>query len=948
MKKLNLIFIIFLSFNILTAVDFADAYQFGSAGNDNAYAVKTDSENNVYMAGSFSSTINFGEDSLTSNGTTDIFLVKFNSDEEVVWATSFGSSTDDNVYEIVIDSDDNVIVSGFYSGTLQIGETVLETASDSEVLVAKFLSTGEFVWANNSVGTTASENLSYGITMDSSGDFIITGEYEDTILFGDSSLTSIGSNDIFVAKISSEGSWMWGQTGGSNSSYDAGEDVICDENDNIFIVGHYRHDATFGEIEVPETGTVCIFTAKLNSAGDWQWVSYAGGSSIDMGFGITINSNNDLYIAGMFKNSATFGDINITGNGNYDAFVAKLDDEGTWLWAANGGSSNHEIAFGIDLNNEEDVVISGRFRDTATFGDHQVTAVGDEDIFCAKISADQEWQWVLAGGGADQDNGMSVTVNNLNQIYFCGFFEGTAGFAGNEFVTNGALDIVLCKATESVVLSANFSASETIGYNPLTVDFTDLSLGEIDTWQWDFQNDGVIDSNEPNPSFTYTEAGIYSVKLIVSNDSDEAELIQENIIHVYDDIVSENLLVSPDSLIFITSESIAEGIEITLDNIIPLDIELQNIEFLFTQTNGYFIEPNEIEFPVNISMEEDFTFTLFPNVVARENIVQDTLRITANGQLIDIPITIDEELVNDNEIELVDFTFSDSIGYNPLTINFEDATIGFPTEWQWDFQNDGIIDSNVPNPSFTYTEAGIYSVKLIVSNDSDEAEIIQENIIHVYDDIVAENLSISPDSLSILTYDNVGVPIEVTIENLIPLDIEIQNIEFIYESNGPCYQYDYDPNDLELPIFLSSDEPFNFSIYVHGLCREPILNDSLRIIANNQIIDIPITVDEELFYGNSNESTELEKLAFSVYPNPFNPDTNISFELMQEQQVNIEIYNVKGQLIKTVVDAVMPAGSHHLRWNGDDKNDNSVGSGMYFAIIKTAECSTNKKLLLLK
>jgi len=130
MKKLNLIFIIFLSFNILTAVDFADAYQFGSAGNDNAYAVKTDSENNVYMAGSFSSTINFGENSLTSNGTTDIFLVKFNSDEEVVWATSFGSSTDDNVYEIVIDSDDNVIVSGFYSGTLQIGETVLETASE--------------------------------------------------------------------------------------------------------------------------------------------------------------------------------------------------------------------------------------------------------------------------------------------------------------------------------------------------------------------------------------------------------------------------------------------------------------------------------------------------------------------------------------------------------------------------------------------------------------------------------------------------------------------------------------------------------------------------------------------------------------------------------------------------------------------------------------------------
>ena len=85
---------------------------------------------------------------------------------------------------------------------------------------------------------------------------------------------------------------------------------------------------------------------------------------------------------------------------------------------------------------------------------------------------------------------------------------------------------------QALYFSANFTSNITEGYAPLIVDFTDLSTGSPTSWQWDFQNDGIIDSYEQNPTFTYNDEGTYSVKLIVSDSVHIDSLIKINYINV--------------------------------------------------------------------------------------------------------------------------------------------------------------------------------------------------------------------------------------------------------------------------------------------------------------------------------------------------------------------------------------------------------------------------------
>ncbi|HRU48088.1 MAG TPA: SBBP repeat-containing protein, partial [Candidatus Syntrophosphaera sp.] len=75
----------------------------------------------------------------------------------------------------------------------------------------------------------------------------------------------------------------------------------------------------------------CVFIfAQLNP---WLWAKKAGGTGSDWGYGIAVDTSGNSYVTGYFKGTATFGSTNLTSNGGYDIFVAKLDSSGNWLWA---------------------------------------------------------------------------------------------------------------------------------------------------------------------------------------------------------------------------------------------------------------------------------------------------------------------------------------------------------------------------------------------------------------------------------------------------------------------------------------------------------------------------------------------------------------------------------------------------------------------------------------
>jgi len=84
------------------------------------------------------------------------------------------------------------------------------------------------------------------------------------------------------------------------------------------------------------------------------------------------------------------------------------------------------------------------------------------------------------------------------------------------------------------------------------------------------------------------------------------------------------------------------------------------------------------------------------------------------------------------------------------------------------------------------------------------------------------------------------------------------------------------------------------------------------------------------------------------YPNPFNPLTRIDFSLKNSAPVALEIFNIKGQRVKTLVNDVLSEGNHSVIWNGTNSQDRSVGAGIYFYRLTTPDTSLTRKMLLLK
>jgi hypothetical protein len=84
------------------------------------------------------------------------------------------------------------------------------------------------------------------------------------------------------------------------------------------------------------------------------------------------------------------------------------------------------------------------------------------------------------------------------------------------------------------------------------------------------------------------------------------------------------------------------------------------------------------------------------------------------------------------------------------------------------------------------------------------------------------------------------------------------------------------------------------------------------------------------------------------FPNPFNPSTEIAYSLKEAGKVKIEIYNLKGQLVKTLINDTMPQGEHRITWNGKDQRGNGVSSGIYFYKMKVGGYTGTRKMMLMK
>ncbi len=388
-----------------------------------------------------------------------------------LWATGAqGSSL--SASSITVDNNGNQIVIGKFSDTAWFGTIQLSTIQEYDVFVAKIDTNGIWQWAVKCGGI----NIDYGydVAIDNNGFIYITGAMGDDAAFGTINLTNGGNNgsDCFVAKLDTNGAWIWAVNSGGTGSEESHSIVVNDS--GIYITGYYDLDTSIGSIALSNSGFEDIFVAKLDINGNWLWAVKAGGTLADEGYSIAIDNNDNVFVTGDIYDTAIFGTITVTGNGQ-GIFVAKLDSNGNWLWAVrtgNGvGSSNVVDSIGnvyiagiyanqsdnllyvaglnsngdiiwerqvgnfgrvlgrsITCDNDNKLYITGRFESTTSFGSISITSAGSNDIFTAKIDSNGNWLWVKSAGGIGYEEGASMAVDNNRFLYLTGIYTSPASF----------------------------------------------------------------------------------------------------------------------------------------------------------------------------------------------------------------------------------------------------------------------------------------------------------------------------------------------------------------------------------------------------------------------------------------------------------------------------------------------------------------------------------------
>ena len=126
----------------------------------------------------------------------------------------------------------------------------------------------------------------------------------------------------------------------------------------------------------------------------------------------------------------------------------------------------------------------------------------------------------------------------------------------------------------------------------------------------------------------------------------------------------------------------------------------------------------------------------------------------------------------------------------------------------------------------------------------------------------------------------------------------------------------------------------------------------VRSVFTNDNISNP-AFSNTVYQSVITEESDISELPFATYlypnyPNPFNPSTNISFNLSEEGNITIDIFNIKGQKIKNMVNDKLGVGKHTVTWDGTDNNGNHLSSGIYLYQMKTDTYISMRKMLLLK
>lgn len=297
-------------------------------------------------------------------GYMDIVVVKLNSSGSYQWHTFYGSFSDDEGYGIAGSGNDKIFITGVSTYSwLGDGDTppLHDVSGSQDIFVLRLNSAGAYQWHT----FYGSDQMEYGHDITASADYIyITGSSPASWL-GDGGAQPLhpfeGTRGITVIKLNHTGAYQWHTFYGNQDAFS----LRLGNDESIYILGRssssWKGDGDTDPIRA-YNGSIDVFILKLTSAGAYQWHTFYGGTAEDHAFGITVEDWGSVFVSGFSDNSWN-GDDNQRPRHKFnnvtDIFIMELTSNGIYRWHTFYGSNHFDYGYGIDLDNEGNIILTG-------------------------------------------------------------------------------------------------------------------------------------------------------------------------------------------------------------------------------------------------------------------------------------------------------------------------------------------------------------------------------------------------------------------------------------------------------------------------------------------------------------------------------------------------------------------------------------------------------------
>ena len=792
-----------LSFLLLPSLLFCQTTDwvksFGGTESDKGISIGTDSSGNVYISGYYNTSADFDQITLTNNNASgtnkENFVAKLDSNGNVLWAIPGGNQSggccDDRALGMHVTPGGDVFITGtFWSsyylgvrgapGTIDVPGSQRNAHDNS--LLAKIDTDGNPQWVIGFGGDNTSggcswpiydaDDHSYDVKVDSDGFIYVTGFFSgyDADFDGFTITNPEWGNDCqpmgYIGKLDSNGTWLWVDKFDGIKDQRGSRDnrLAIDQFSNIYVVGGFQDRgpnqvANFGPFSLNSNGEWDAFIFKMDKEGNWLWAEGIGSNKTDRANSIAIDICDDIYITGEYRNPMVFAGANASNGSDTlshkqkrDVFIAKMNNQGEWKWAKRARSSSTDKPYQMSVDRNKQVFLCGTSGDSLKFNDNltvtsQIPGDTTMSAWVAQLDGSTntgDWVWAkLAGSDTDDDDRTNdICPDGFGNVYAVGFFEDLADFDGNILdASSRKKDIFVWKMS---MTPGNFTYNNTfdtvyyseVVYNPLDTGIFIQSSYVVDGCDTLFV-DSIIE-RKLGVKIIFDINNVGSATLSVDG---QVQVLPVEIEYISGDIVNISAQIDPNWLFdnwHTNSNVIASNtptttfIALTNDSCVlktkvkpPLTSFISGNDTICSNTNDnaeikiYFdagVPPYTFTYSINGINQNSVTtidnpYTIFTNQ-------QGNYLLTSFNDLNESGSMSGSAFVTVADPPRANFlTSEDTLSTLYTTVSFEDNSIGNIQSWNWDFGDKNY--SNSVDPVHTYTDsAGIVQVNLIVIDNN--------------------------------------------------------------------------------------------------------------------------------------------------------------------------------------------------------------------------------------